>query len=227
MLLSLLLAGITFGGTADEGKTPATTGAKVQPALSSRPDKQSSSTNFTENPLINREWKMEELLPVIANLGSGRDFEQGKKVFDEAMCGKCHALGRISQGNGLAPDLTGVGSKYTRDIILESILQPSVVISGQFYTTNFKLKNGGVEQGTLLDIVDGKYVIAPSQLSPENTITVLEADIASEEPSTVSPMPEGLLNAFTKEQIQNLFAFLDAQGNPKASIFKKTNPTKK
>lgn len=95
---------------------------------------------------------MEELLPAVANLAGGRDFKQGNEVFSQAACGTCHALGRISQGNGFSPDLTGVGSKYTRDIILESILQPSAVINGQYYTTLFRLKNGEVEQGTLVDI---------------------------------------------------------------------------
>ena len=75
-----------------------------------------------------------------------------------------------------------------------------------------------------MDIVDGNRVIASSPRRPDETIRVPQADIASEEPSSVSPTPEGLLNVFAEEQILDLFAFLEAQGNPDVSIFKKREP---
>jgi putative heme-binding domain-containing protein len=210
-------------GADTDSKNPTVAGTKDQSTQSAIQAKQVA--NRTNQ--FYKEWKMDDLLPAVTNLAEERDFKQGNEVFRQAMCATCHALGRISQGNGFSPDLTGVGSKYTRDIILESILQPSAVISGQYYITNFRRKNGGVVQGTLVDIVDGNYVIASSPLRPDETISVPQADIASEEPSSVSPMPEGLLNVFTKEQILDLFAFLEAQGNPDASIFKKQEPTSK
>jgi len=114
-----------------------------------------------------REWKRGELLPVISNLSGGRSFAQGSEVFTKAMCGTCHAFGRISQGNGISPDLTGVGSRYSRDVILDSILTPSLVLNSRFPATELRLRNGEVVTGTLVDLTDDKYVLAESQFHPE------------------------------------------------------------
>ena len=89
---------------------------------------------------------MEDLLPAVASLGAGRDFRQGKAFFTQAMGGTCHALGEHAPGHGFSPNLTGVGSKDSRDLILESILKPSAVLNGQYYTTLFRPKNGEVAQ---------------------------------------------------------------------------------
>ena len=167
-----------------------------------------------------RQWKRAELLPVISNLSGGRSFTQGKEVFTKAMSGTCHAFGRISQGNGISPDLTGVGSRYSRDVILDSILTPSLVLNSRFPATELRLRNGEVLTGTLVDLTDDKYVIAESPFHPEATTTIPRTDVILEQPSTTSPMPEGLLDSFTAEQIRDLFAFLDAQGDPDARVFK-------
>ena len=47
------------------------------------------------------------------------------------------------------------------------------------------------------------------------------ADIARREPSTVSPMPSGLLNSLTREEILDLLAYLEAAGKPNAANFRK------
>ena len=153
-------------------------------------------------------------------VAGGRGFTQGQEVFTKAMCGTCHAFGRISQGNGISPDLTGVGSRYSRDVILDSILTPSLVLNSRFPATELRLRNGEVLTGTLVDLTDDKYVIAESPFHPEATTTIPRTDVILEQPSTTSPMPEGLLDSFTAEQIRDLFAFLDAQGDPDARVFK-------
>ncbi len=189
------------------------------------------SASFTTNGVsrvasFQRAWKRAELLPVISDLSGGRSFTQGREVFTKAMCGTCHALGGISQGNGISPDLTGVGSRYSRDVILDSILTPSLVLSGRFPATELRLRNGEVLTGMLVDLTDDKYVIAESPFHPEATTRIPRADVVLEQPSTTSPMPEGLLDSFTAEQIRDLFAFLDAQGDPDARVFKSLSARK-
>jgi len=164
---------------------------------------------------------MAELLPNVVDLGVGRDWTQGRDLFKKAACGVCHAFGSESQGAGLAPDLTAVGSTYTRDFVLQSILEPSADINGRFFHTVFTLKNGDVVTGSVVDIVDKRIFVAPVMLSPDVTIEIAEADVKSEAPSPVSPMPSGLLNPFTKEQIVELLAFLDAGGDRNAAVYKK------
>ena len=172
-------------------------------------------------PAFYKAWTMADLLPSVVDLGTGHDWSQGRELFKKAACGVCHAFGSESEGAGLAPDLTAVASKLTRDAILQSILEPSATINGQYFHTKFTLKNGDVITGSVIDVVDKKIVIAPVMLAPQVTVEIPEADVKSEEPSSVSPMPAGLLNAFTKEQVIELLAFLDSGGDRLAAVYKK------
>ena len=166
-----------------------------------------------------RNWTVEELLPAIVDFGTGRSWMRGGQVFQQAGCGICHAFSTYWEGNGMAPDLTAVASKFTRDLILQSIVEPSAALNGQYFHTRFTLKDGTVVSGSVVDVADGKIVLAPVMMAPEVTIDVAEADVKSEEPSPVSPMPPGLLNTFTREQIIDLMAFLDAGGDPDAAVY--------
>lgn len=190
-------------------------GSEAGKPSAASPDKPAEAAPFY------KEWKMEDLLPAIADLGKDRNYRNGGRVFQQAACGACHSFSTFWEGSGLAPDLTPVATKFTRDEILRSILEPSATINGQFFYTNFKLKNGTVIPGVLREVKDKKYRIAGSVATPDATFEIPEEDIVSEEPSPVSPMPVGLLYGFTKEQILDLMAFLDAGGNPDASIYKK------
>ena len=57
-------------------------------------------------------WTVEMLLPAVQSITGGRSWLEGGRTFEKAGCGICHALGTYWQGNGMAPDLTAVGSKY-------------------------------------------------------------------------------------------------------------------
>lgn len=182
-------------------------GGRALPALEQRPADAPS-------------WTMDDLLPVVADLGAPRDWMQGGRVFQEAGCGLCHAFSTYWPGNGLAPDLTGVATTYSREFILESILAPSASINGRFYHTEFHLKDGSTTRGSLITVTDGTLVIAPVMMVPDVTVEVSEDDVASEGPSAISPMPEGLIDSFTEEQVRDLFAFFVAGGDPDAAIYK-------
>jgi putative heme-binding domain-containing protein len=173
------------------------------------------------SPSGERQWAMAELLPAMADLGMGREWMSGGRVFEQAGCGLCHAMSTYWGGNGLAPDLTAVASKMTRDMILQSILEPSATLNGQYYHTEFTLKDGTVVRGTVVDAVGDTLVVAPVMMVPDVTVRIAKTDIKSEAPSAVSPMPAGLLNPFSRDQVLDLIAFLDAGGNPDAAIYQR------
>ena len=168
-----------------------------------------------------REWTTAELWPSVSDLGAGHDWATGRELFRKAGCGICHAFASESEGTGLAPDLTGVASTFGREFILQSIVEPSATINGRFFQTKFTLKNGTSVTGSVIDVADKKIVIAPVMMNPQATVEIPEADVKSEEPSPVSAMPSGLLNEFTKEQVVELMAFLDAGGDRTAPVYKK------
>ncbi len=168
-----------------------------------------------------RQWTLQELLPAVEQLGPGRDWMAGGRLFEQAGCGLCHAMSTYWEGNGLAPDLTSVGSRFSRAMILQSILEPSATLNGQYYHTEFTLRDGTVVRGTVVGVVGERLRVAPVMLVPDVTVEVAKADIASEAPSPVSPMPAGLVDTFSRDQILDLMAFLDAGGDPDAAIYRK------
>jgi putative heme-binding domain-containing protein len=170
---------------------------------------------------VYKEWTMDDLLPSVKDLGSGRDWNRGREVFTKGACGVCHAFGSESEGTGLAPDLTSVATSYTREFILQSILEPSATINGRFFHTRFTLKNGEVVTGSVVETAGKKILVAPVMMNPGVTVEIAAADVKAEEPSAVSPMPSGLLNEFTKEEIVELMAFLDAGGDRNAPVYRK------
>ena len=204
--LAVLFA--VFSGSRVTGQKPATGTAAGASAAA-------PAQKFYKN------WTMDDLLSSVKDLGAGHDWNQGRELFKKGACGACHAFGSESEGTGLAPDLTPVGSRYTRDFILQSILEPSATLNGQFFHTTFTLKNGDVITGSVIDIVDKKILVAPVMMSPQVTVEIAEADVKSEAPSPVSPMPAGLVNEFTSDQIVELMAFLDSGGDRNAPVYKK------
>ncbi len=163
-----------------------------------------------------REWKAEELLPLLDRVGSKRSFDAGKQAFAGAQCVLCH---RVGQSGGLVgPDLTAVASRFNRRDLLDSILNPSRVIDDKFRTTTITLKSGASVVGTIERENEEAVTIRTSPLLPQ-TSTLPQSDIARREPSAVSPMPPGLLNVLTQNQILDLLAYLESGGDPKHPDF--------
>ena len=51
------------------------------------------------------------------------------------------------QGEHIGPELTGLGSRFSKAYIVESILEPSRTIAPSFESTLVELKNGKVLSG--------------------------------------------------------------------------------
>jgi hypothetical protein len=75
--------------------------------------------------------------------------------------------------------------------------------------------------GSVVDVAGKKILVAPVMMNPQATVEISQAEVKSEEPSPVSPMPPGLLNEFTKEEIVELMAYLDAGGDRTAAVYRK------
>jgi putative heme-binding domain-containing protein len=164
------------------------------------------------------EWTLAGLLPALPEAAAGRDFERGRQAFLDAQCLACHRLGDM--GGAVGPELTAVASKYDRRSILESMIEPSKVVSEQFQNVNVFLKDGDTVTGRLLRQDDRELVV---ETDPLNRVeqTIARRDVEELRPSAVSPMPEGLLNVFRRDEILDLIAFLEAGGRRDAAAFRK------
>ncbi len=163
-------------------------------------------------------WTTADLQPLLDQVGKGRNFARGKEMYVEAQCIACHRYG--DQGGAIGPDLTAVAARFKRQDILESITEPSKVVSEQYMNTAIETSDGRVIVGRIADETSDKVVVRPNPLAPE-TVTIKKSQIDSRSLSKISPMPEGLLNTFTKDEILDLFAFLESLGDPKHPDFKK------
>ncbi len=164
-----------------------------------------------------QEWTLADLEPLLDQVSQGRTFSRGKDAFNDAQCILCHRFG--NDGGFVGPELTAASSKYTRRDILESILDPSKVISEQYQNYVIVKKDGDGVIGRIVDEDDQRIVVASNPLGGDNE-EVKKSEIAERRPGKVSPMPEGLLNQLTKDEILDLLAYIESAGKEKASNFK-------
>ncbi len=75
--------------------------------------------------------------------------------------------------------------------------------------------------GRIVNETTDKVVIRPDPLADGNGHRRKSREIESRKLSKISPMPEGLLNTFSKEEILDLLAFLESLGDPKHPDFKR------
>jgi len=141
-------------------------------------------------------WK-EHLTP--AELAKA-DLGQGRVVFNTA-CASCHTF--YGEGGKTGPDLTG-GNLDSLDYLLENVVDPSAVVGADFRMSIVDLKDGRV----LNAIIAARTERTLTLKTMTETLTLERTDIAGIRESSLSLMPEGLLEALTPQQARNLVAYL-------------------
>ncbi len=151
-------------------------------------------------------WQYQELLAFLEKdpKGMNGDPVRGKAVFTKANCIKCHKYGQ--EGEGIGPDLTTLKSRFKRDYILESILNPSKVIADQYRGSLIMTKKGKQLSGLVAPQGESLTVL----LSDGSKVTLNVSEVESMVASTISAMPERLLDELTLQEIADLFAYLES-----------------
>ncbi|HMC26320.1 MAG TPA: c-type cytochrome, partial [Verrucomicrobiae bacterium] len=165
-----------------------------------------------------KQWTMADLLPSMDQVSQGRSFARGKEAYEAAQCLACHRFG--NEGGAIGPDLTAVASRFSRADILSSIIEPSKVISDQYQNIIVRLKDGDAVTGRLLEERPDKLVLLIEPLTNQK-MEIARKDVEKREPSKVSPMPEGLVNILTKNEILDLLAYIESGGKQTAAAFSK------
>ncbi|MBM4068486.1 MAG: c-type cytochrome [Planctomycetes bacterium] len=135
--------------------------------------------------------------------------ERGRGVFldvKKSQCLKCHRLGET--GERIGPELTGVGQRFGRMHIVESILEPSRHIAPGFQTVLLTLSNGKVLTGIKLGEESGKVILADNKGDRHD---VPRGSIDSEQPLPLSTMPDDLARPLSVDEFVDLIAFLVSQ----------------
>jgi putative heme-binding domain-containing protein len=148
------------------------------------------------------------------------NIENGSRIFHNAQlvgCTRCHETGH-NDGGQVGPSLAGIGIKYDRAKLIESVVYPSAQILDGYEQVFLKTKDGDVQAGivkaeddqsvTLFDSAAKKYVIKKS-------------DIDSRKPSKISLMPEGLEQGISEQDFADLIGYLQSLKEKPAETPKK------
>jgi putative heme-binding domain-containing protein len=131
--------------------------------------------------------------------------ERGATVIERAKCLECHKFG--SKGAGVGPDLTTVSSRFRPIEILESMVEPSKVLSDQYRSVAVATADGKVYNGMPV-VSDGPNLVL--LLSDASKVTIPKDEIDSKKESAVSVMPEGLINSLSYQEIADLLALFNS-----------------
>jgi putative heme-binding domain-containing protein len=200
------------------GVTPAGRQAFDALLVSYRRETEPEEAPAAPRPFVKR-WTMADAAALQAD-GQPRDYERGKSMFAAAMCGRCHTLG--AEGRPFGPDLTNVSSRFNRRDLLEAILEPSKFVAENFRNVIVTTKDGDAHSGQV--VLEGDYRLATLRLvtdplQPFKVTEIPKPDIVTHRESEVSPMPEGLLDSLTREEILDLLAYVEAGGNAAHPVF--------
>jgi putative heme-binding domain-containing protein len=165
-----------------------------------------------------KNWKLEELSKAASSGLKGRNFKVGRRMFAAGGCYACHRFG--NQGGMNGPDLTGSGGRYSPHDLLEQIMYPSKEINEQFVPTFVTLKNGETLSGVVVNLNGNRVTLNTDLYNPNQRTSVQTNEVKSIGPSTVSPMPPGLLNMMEEEEVMDLLAYILSGNDPKHKFFK-------
>ncbi len=156
-------------------------------------------------PKVVKEWKLGDFETL--NLRTDeQSLMRGMQAFAKARCTQCHL--HSGHGVNLGPDLTRIGTRLKDEKLLRTILEPSHEINEKYRTWQFITTEGKVVTGFVAGESRKGIDVIPNLLTPDVKITLSRREIELRKPSTVSSMPEGLVDVLTREEIENLVSFL-------------------
>ncbi|MBA4150408.1 MAG: c-type cytochrome [Verrucomicrobia bacterium] len=168
-------------------------------------------TNMTE-------WTLETIAPAAERGLKKRNFDNGRKMFGAAGCFACHRFG--NEGGMTGPDLTGSGGRYSARDFLDQILNPSKEINEQFVPMIITRNDGETITGVIVNLNGDNVMVNTDPANPFQQEKIDRKLVKSIEVSKFSPMPEGLLDLLTEEEILDLTAYALSGGDRKHPMFR-------
>ena len=163
-----------------------------------------------------RAWTVKTALAEVGGGLRGRSFKNGRNVFYALNCVKCHRFD--GAGGAVGPDLSSVGNKFSFVDLLESILEPSKVISDQYGTVVVIPKKGDPARGLVVEKPDGTLDVYTSDPDAP-PVRFKKSEVESVKQSPVSQMPTGLADVLNRGELLDLLAYLVSRGDAENRVF--------
>jgi putative heme-binding domain-containing protein len=135
------------------------------------------------------------------------DPARGRAVFadrEKWRCILCHRVG--GEGGTIGPDLSGIGGKFARPHLIESVLEPSRQIVDGYRATLVATSDGRLVTGLVKNETNERLTLLDGEAHEH---VVLKPDIEDRKFLDVSIMPEGLATGLSPEQFADLIAYLE------------------
>jgi len=135
--------------------------------------------------------------------------DRGRELFQNAeksLCVKCHKLG--DQGGNVGPILTGVGDRFSRIHLIESILEPSRTIAPSYETLAVALTSGKTLTGVKIEENETTLSIGDENGKRHD---IPKTEIEDRVTQRQSTMPQGLEKRLSDREFLDLLTFLVSQ----------------
>ncbi|MCH2615522.1 MAG: DUF1080 domain-containing protein [Opitutales bacterium] len=184
-------------------------------ALARKPEKKSPmealTAAATKGRAFVKNWTMEDITPYLDESLENRDFDNGRAMFAAAACYACHRFGNAGGSNG--PDLTGSGGRYSAADFIDQIINPSKSINEQFVPLEVTMLDGTKYYGNVVNLNKDAVLLNTDLYDPNQRVSIDRKKVATMGTSEISPMPPGLLNLLSKDDILDLTAYVLSAGN--------------
>ena len=147
-----------------------------------------------------------EQFDVAAILKLTGDPRSGEKLFFEnpaLQCANCHQL--QGKGRNVGADLAQIASRYSREQILEAIVEPSKFIDPKFAAVSIDTREGDSYSGFIV-ARDASQVVLRDLTGVDRVLKSIS--IETFQRGQLSLMPTGLLAGLTAQEAADLLAFL-------------------
>lgn len=160
-----------------------------------------------------RKWSEGEIVPLLDGVDRG-DVARGGKLFQELACSRCHKMN--GRGGDFGPDLADVSQKIELmqlaplDIVTE-LVEPSKKIEDKYRLLTIQRKDGTVVSGLVVRENPSEVELVRNPLDAKSApekVRVSISEIETRTLSAVSPMPQGLLETCSADEIVDLLAYV-------------------
>jgi len=158
--------------------------------------------------ILNADYEQQKVqLDEIAKTLKPGDIRRGQAVFNntKTSCIACHTIGYV--GGKIGPDLTRIGGIRNERDLLESILFPSASFVRSYEPIIVRTKDGQSFSGVPKKDAPDEIVLV---LAADKEVRISRDDIEDVQPGKVSIMPAGLDKQLTRQELEDLIAFLKA-----------------
>ena len=160
-------------------------------------------------PVDQRTKRLGNVINLASILKLKGNIENGRRFFFTATASQCKNCHRIDQTGGqLGPDLSGIGKKYKRHELLESLIDPSRKVDPKYQTHILATTAGKIYTGIVVEKSEKQVVMNIFKEGKTEAKSIPADDVDELVPQKKSLMPDGLLRDLSSQQAADLLAFL-------------------